>query len=120
MFWGEFSLSLVVYVYSSLAFFPPFLTPIFLSFEVISQIFAKLETNRSGPAGCVLTTQNTSIPPPLTRFLHRVPLVLVGNKADLSGEREVSEDEGRRMAAECHAYYLESSAKSNQVWTAQL
>uniref|UniRef100_A0A8C4N367 small monomeric GTPase n=1 Tax=Eptatretus burgeri TaxID=7764 RepID=A0A8C4N367_EPTBU len=47
----------------------------------------------------------------------RVPLVLVGNKADLAGpggEREVSEGEGRALAREWGCPFLEASAKTRQ------
>ncbi|KAI9340019.1 P-loop containing nucleoside triphosphate hydrolase protein [Zopfochytrium polystomum] len=46
--------------------------------------------------------------------MDRVPLVLVGNKADLTsspGQRQVSEDEGRKAAAEWGASFVETSAK---------
>ncbi|XP_019383997.1 PREDICTED: GTPase RhebL1 isoform X1 [Gavialis gangeticus] len=47
----------------------------------------------------------------------RMPVVLVGNKADLSLEsREVKTDEGKKLADSWGAIFLESSAKENQVW----
>ncbi|KYO41938.1 GTPase RhebL1 isoform X3 [Alligator mississippiensis] len=46
----------------------------------------------------------------------RMPVVLVGNKADLSLEsREVKTDEGKKLADSWGAIFLESSAKENQV-----
>jgi len=43
-----------------------------------------------------------------------VPLVLVGNKCDLLNDREVSTDEGRKLAEQMKAIFLETSAKNNQ------
>uniref|UniRef100_A0A8C7E959 GTPase RhebL1 n=1 Tax=Nothoprocta perdicaria TaxID=30464 RepID=A0A8C7E959_NOTPE len=43
----------------------------------------------------------------------RMPVVLVGNKADLS-LREVKTDEGRKLAESWGAIFLESSAKESQ------
>ncbi|XP_042311794.1 GTPase RhebL1 [Sceloporus undulatus] len=46
----------------------------------------------------------------------RMPVVLVGNKADLSLEsRQVKTDEGRKLADSWGAVFLESSAKENQL-----
>ncbi|XP_065431894.1 GTPase RhebL1 isoform X2 [Chrysemys picta bellii] len=48
--------------------------------------------------------------------LRRMPVVLVGNKADLSMEsREVKTDEGKKLADSWGAVFLESSAKENQM-----
>ncbi|KGL77179.1 GTPase RhebL1, partial [Tinamus guttatus] len=45
----------------------------------------------------------------------RMPVVLVGNKADLSLQsREVKTDEGRKLAESWGAIFLESSAKESQ------
>ncbi|KAK2153834.1 hypothetical protein LSH36_284g03007 [Paralvinella palmiformis] len=44
----------------------------------------------------------------------QVPLVLVGNKTDLRMEREVSADEGKRLAEQWRAAFCETSAKENQ------
>lgn len=44
----------------------------------------------------------------------QVPLVLVGNKTDLRMEREVSADEGKRLADQWRAAFCETSAKENQ------
>ncbi|RKP09736.1 ras-related protein Rap-1b precursor [Thamnocephalis sphaerospora] len=41
-----------------------------------------------------------------------VPIVLIGNKTDIIHEREVSTDEGRRLAAEWRCPFLETSAKT--------
>ncbi|KAI9597420.1 ras-related protein Rap-1b precursor [Syncephalis fuscata] len=41
-----------------------------------------------------------------------VPIVLIGNKTDISHEREVSTDEGRKLAAEWRCPFLETSAKT--------
>ncbi|KAM9617089.1 GTPase RhebL1 isoform 7-T7 [Morphnus guianensis] len=47
----------------------------------------------------------------------RMPVVLVGNKADLSLQsREVKTDEGKKLAESWGAIFLESSAKESQVW----
>lgn len=40
-----------------------------------------------------------------------VPMVLVGNKCDLEGERQVSMDEGKQKAAEWGCPFMEVSAK---------
>ncbi|XP_032831132.1 ras-related protein Rap-2b-like isoform X2 [Petromyzon marinus] len=51
------------------------------------------------------------------RSQQRVPLVLVGNKADLAGpggEREVAEADGRALAREWGCPFLEASAKTRQ------
>lgn len=43
-----------------------------------------------------------------------VPLVLVGNKTDLHLERAISSDEGKKLAEDWKAIFLETSAKENQ------
>lgn len=43
-----------------------------------------------------------------------VPIVLVGNKVDLHIERTVSSDEGKRVAENMRAEFLEASAKQNE------
>ncbi|XP_071544655.1 ras-related protein Rap-2b-like [Panulirus ornatus] len=45
--------------------------------------------------------------------VENVPCVLVGNKVDLAGERQVSWDEANALASEANAVYLETSAKYN-------
>ncbi|XP_044523621.1 ras-related protein Rap-2b isoform X2 [Gracilinanus agilis] len=42
----------------------------------------------------------------------RVPMILVGNKVDLEGEREVSFGEGKALAEEWSCPFLETSAKN--------
>jgi len=42
-----------------------------------------------------------------------VPVVLVGNKSDLHAEREVSREEGEKLAKEINAVFLETCAKDN-------
>ena len=42
-----------------------------------------------------------------------VPFLLVGNKADLVDERQVSLEAAKQLAADHHCEYLETSAKSN-------
>lgn len=44
-----------------------------------------------------------------------VPIILVGNKSDLQSDRRVTSDEGKNLAAEMKAVFLETSAKENQV-----
>ena len=44
-----------------------------------------------------------------------VPIVLVGNKNDLHNDRSVSVEEGKALAREMKAIFLETSAKENQV-----
>jgi len=41
-----------------------------------------------------------------------IPFVLVGNKADLEGQRVVSKEEGDKMAQRLNCKFLESSAKT--------
>jgi len=43
-----------------------------------------------------------------------VPIILVGNKSDLQSDRRVTSDEGKNLAAEMKAVFLETSAKENQ------
>ncbi|GAB4327580.1 MAG: hypothetical protein Kow0069_34510 [Promethearchaeota archaeon] len=43
-----------------------------------------------------------------------IPMVLVGNKADLVGERQVTFQEGKAMADQFGMFYLESSAKTGE------
>ncbi|MBW00215.1 GTPase RhebL1, partial [Eschrichtius robustus] len=47
--------------------------------------------------------------------LHRLPVVLVGNKADLSPDREVQAVEGKKLAESWGATFMESSARDKQV-----
>lgn len=42
----------------------------------------------------------------------KVPVVLVGNKCDLDGEREVGEQEGKEYAATIHCPFFETSARA--------
>lgn len=42
-----------------------------------------------------------------------VPIVLVGNKKDLQGERKITYEYGKKMADSWKAMFLEASAKSN-------
>ena len=44
----------------------------------------------------------------------RVPLVLVGNKTDLHVDRRVSHEQGKKLAEEMKAVFMETSAKQNQ------
>ena len=44
-----------------------------------------------------------------------VPIVLVGNKSDLHNERRVTVEEGKELAKQMKAFFLETSAKENQV-----
>lgn len=43
----------------------------------------------------------------------KVPVVIVGNKADLEAEREVSKEDGEKLAKELSAVFIETSAKDN-------
>jgi len=45
---------------------------------------------------------------------HNIPIVLVGNKSDLHNDRSVSVEEGKALAREMKAIFLETSAKENQ------
>lgn len=53
-----------------------------------------------------------------TYIFFSVPIVLVGNKLDLSTERVVPFEEGRRLAAQWNAHFVELSAKDHQTVTA--
>jgi len=44
----------------------------------------------------------------------RIPVVLVGNKTDLVGQREVTEEEGRDVARQWGCRFTESSAKQGE------
>uniref|UniRef100_A0ABK0M612 RHEB like 1 n=1 Tax=Rattus norvegicus TaxID=10116 RepID=A0ABK0M612_RAT len=45
----------------------------------------------------------------------RLPVLLVGNKADLSADREVQAVEGKKLAESWGATFMESSARDNQL-----
>lgn len=47
-------------------------------------------------------------------LISSVPIVLVGNKTDLHQERAVSFDEGKRLAEQWKAVFVETSAKQNE------
>ncbi|XP_030691053.1 GTPase RhebL1 isoform X2 [Globicephala melas] len=47
--------------------------------------------------------------------LHRLPVVLVGNKADLLPDREVQAVEGKKLAESWGATFMESSARDKQL-----
>lgn len=44
----------------------------------------------------------------------KVARVLVGNKSDVAGKREVSKEEGQELAAEMQCAFIECSAKANE------
>ena len=44
-----------------------------------------------------------------------MPIVLVGNKSDLHMDRQVTREEGQKLASDMKAVFLETSAKNNQV-----
>ena len=48
-------------------------------------------------------------------FVFSVPIILVGNKTDLQSDRRVSQEQGKRLAEEMKAVFIETSAKENQV-----
>ncbi|TFG01475.1 MAG: GTP-binding protein [Promethearchaeota archaeon] len=45
--------------------------------------------------------------------LGNIPFVLIGNKIDLEDQREVSYEEGRKMAEEISSFFIETSALKN-------
>ena len=47
-----------------------------------------------------------------TSLFFQVPLVLVGNKADLADERVVSKEQGNGLAKTWNTSFMESSAKT--------
>jgi len=42
----------------------------------------------------------------------RMVIMLIGNKADLTSQREVSEEDGKKFAAEHNLHFIETSAKT--------
>ena len=58
--------------------------------------------------------QKSFPPDPKYPHLSTIPLMLVGNKADRSTEREVSSQEGRALANELGCLFTETSAKTCQ------
>lgn len=46
------------------------------------------------------------------RYCGDIPLILVGNKVDLSSQRKISFEEGARLASKLNIPYFESSAKT--------
>ena len=44
-----------------------------------------------------------------------IPVALVGNKSDLHLDRQVSREDGQRLAQSMKAAFLETSARNNQV-----
>jgi Ras-related protein Rab-8A len=51
-------------------------------------------------------------PPPQHADVH-VNKILIGNKCDMDGEREVSTEEGAQLAAEYGIQFFETSAKND-------
>jgi len=49
-----------------------------------------------------------------SKDIEDVPIILVGNKCDLEGERVVSTDDGKRLAKQFKCEFLEASAKLNR------
>ena len=45
---------------------------------------------------------------------HNLPIILVGNKSDLHNDRCVTVEEGKKLAKDMKAVFLETSAKENQ------
>eukprot|EP01110_Echinostelium_bisporum_P003623 TRINITY_DN18820_c0_g1_i1.p1 TRINITY_DN18820_c0_g1~~TRINITY_DN18820_c0_g1_i1.p1 ORF type:complete len:189 (-),score=73.31 TRINITY_DN18820_c0_g1_i1:141-707(-) len=43
----------------------------------------------------------------------KIPIILVGNKIDLEGERAVSHEDGKELATKWECGFIEASAKSN-------
>ncbi|KAK3610965.1 hypothetical protein CHS0354_000969 [Potamilus streckersoni] len=66
----------------------------FKSFEVVKIIYEKLLDMKGS--------------------INRVPVVLVGNKSDLTLEREVQYEDGKKLASSWNVPFLETSAKENQ------
>ena len=44
-----------------------------------------------------------------------IPTLLIGNKIDLQDKRRITNEEGRKLAKEMHAEFMETSAKLNNV-----
>jgi len=49
-----------------------------------------------------------------SKDIEDVPIILVGNKCDLEGERVVSTEDGKRLAKQFKCEFLEASAKLNR------
>jgi GTPase SAR1 family protein len=47
-------------------------------------------------------------------FVCSTPIILVGNKKDLESERVVKEEQGKELAEQMNAKFVELSAKDNQ------
>ena len=62
------------------------------SFEVVQTLYEKIVDQVGNP---------------------KLPVILVGNKKDLEHEREVSKEEGVKLAKDLKAAFLETSAKDN-------
>lgn len=82
------------------------------SFEVVKLIYEKLLdiTGKVQYVYCAVLHFHVII-----FYNFSLPIVLVGNKTDLHMERMISSDEGRRLADEWKAIFLETSAKQNSV-----
>ncbi|KAB1269818.1 GTPase RhebL1 [Camelus dromedarius] len=74
------------------------------SFQVIESLYQKLHEGHGKTRYVALGDKDIVL-----------PVVLVGNKADLSPDREVQAVEGKKLAESWGATFMESSARENQV-----
>lgn len=70
----------------------PFQLPFLFSFDVVTEIYDRL----------------------LAAGADSPPVVIVGNKSDLTEQRRISTEDARRRAEQCHAQYVEASAKEGR------
>lgn len=84
------------------------------SFEVIKSLYAKLLdiTGKVEYVSAILFLLHFMFQ--LVSF-YSLPIVLVGNKTDLHKQRAISPEQGRKLAEEWKAVFLETSAKHQEV-----
>jgi GTPase KRas len=84
------------------------------SFERVRRFQEQIHRVKDTSLPNLPSPQKTSPSDPSYPPQSKIPLMLVGNKADRSTEREVSAQEGRSLATELGCLFTESSAKTCQ------
>jgi len=84
------------------------------SFERVRRFQEQIHRVKDASLPQLPSPQKSSTSDPSYQHLSHIPLMLVGNKADRSTEREVSAQEGRSLAQELGCLFTESSAKTCQ------
>jgi GTPase KRas len=84
------------------------------SFERVRKFQEQIHRVKDASLPNLTNPQKSSTSDPSYQHLSHIPLMLVGNKADRSTEREVSAQEGRSLAQELGCLFTESSAKTCQ------